>query len=178
MGDASTPIHGENAELNRVLDELYPDREKSVHPTVAAVSRALEGGSLGDALEADNPLARSDANNPKTQFGLRKPQLHLIPPSAMIEEAMVFRSGAEKYGPANWREEPVSASTYMSATLRHLMQWWDGEDLDPESRFSHLAHARSNTAILLDANASGTLIDDRPKPGAASQMIQAYTKES
>jgi hypothetical protein len=40
--------------------------------------------------------------------------------------------------------------------------WWDGQDIDPESGQSHLAHVRANMGILLDAEANGCLQDDRP----------------
>jgi hypothetical protein len=113
--------------------------------------------------------------NPKTPFGLLKPSLSLIPPAAAIQEAVVFGLGAKKYGPFNWRESSVSARVYLDAMQRHVLAWQDGEDTDPESLASHLAHARACLGILLDAMATGNLIDDRPKPGAAAAMIRQFT---
>lgn len=117
-----------------------------------------------------------DKSNPKTRFGMTKPPLSLVPATAIIEESMAFADGEKKYSKANWRQYPVSASTYINAALRHIMQWYDGEDIDPSSGVSHLAHARSNLAILIDTKHCGTLIDDRPLPGAGANLIRELTK--
>lgn len=100
--------------------------------------------------------------NPKSVHGVQKTPLHLIPPPAMIAEAEVFKLGARKYGAYNWRIDPVSASVYQAAAMRHLLAWWEGQDIDAESGQSHLAHARACLGILLDAGHHGTLRDDRP----------------
>lgn len=115
-------------------------------------------------------------NNPKSAEGAKKAQLHLVPGSALVAEAGVFQLGAKKYGAFNWRERSVAATVYQSAALRHLLSWFDGEDIDPESGQSHLAHARACLGILLDAAACGNLIDDRPTKGATSRIIQENMK--
>ena len=117
----------------------------------------------------------SDAENPKDRVGASKPPLHLIPPAAEIAEAVVMGLGASKYGPYNWRSANVKATVYISAARRHLAQWLDGEDDDPESGVSHLAHARACLGILLDALATEHLVDDRPAPGVASELIAHHT---
>lgn len=111
-------------------------------------------------------------DNPKTAFGLKKPPISLVPPVAIIEEALVFGLGASKYGPYNWREKTVSSRVYLDAALRHIQSWQDGEDVDPESGRSHLAHARACLAILIDAESIGRLNDNRPSAGAAARLIQ------
>jgi hypothetical protein len=111
--------------------------------------------------------------------GVHKPALHLVPQSANILEAVVMGLGAEKYdGMFNWRQTRVRASIYVSAAMRHLAQWFDGQDDDPESGVSHLAHARACLGILLDALATDHLVDDRPPPGAASELITRFTSKS
>ena len=84
--------------------------------------------------------------------------------------------GASKYGSYNWRENSVAATVYVSAAQRHIASWLDGESDDPESGVSHLGHAMACCAILLDAWATGNLIDDRPKPGATSRLIKELTQ--
>lgn len=135
------------------------------------------GPSMGKATPSQitSPIEPGDVN-PKDLVGGNKPSLHLIPPAASIQEAMVLRSGANKYGPYNWREHSIQATIYISATMRHLAAWQDGEDLDPESGFSHLAHARATLGILLDALSSGKVLDDRPTPGAAPRLIKEHTR--
>ena len=114
--------------------------------------------------------------NPKDRIGQQKPPLHLIPPAAEIAESLVMALGAKKYGPFNWRSAKVKASVYVAAARRHILQWFDGQDDDPESSVSHLAHARACLGILLDAMATGHLVDDRPPAGGASDLIKHFTR--
>lgn len=122
------------------------------------------------------------AINPKEITGKTKPQLHLIPPSAAILEALVMEHGASKYGPWNWRHSDVVASTYISAAQRHIAQFMDGCNLDQDTGLPHLAHARASLGILLDAMEFGRLIDDRPpipcEEGGrgATELIAEHTR--
>lgn len=125
---------------------------------------------------SENSSALKDTN-PKTKYGKAKPQLGLIPGPALVHIADAFGDGAEKYGPANWRMDPVSASTYFHAALRHVHSWYDGERVAADSGCHHLGHAAACLAILLDAEAQGTLIDDRPTAGKTSDLIKDLTKE-
>ncbi len=118
----------------------------------------------------------SDATNPKDLQGVKKPQLNLIPPASMVYQALAMADGAEKYGPFNWREKKIQASIYIAATLRHLGQWQDGEELAEDSQKPHLAHAIACLGILIDALETGSLIDDRPTPGAASALLKKWSK--
>ncbi|QOC54155.1 dATP/dGTP diphosphohydrolase domain-containing protein [Caulobacter vibrioides] len=123
------------------------------------------------------PLARltpPDAN-PKTRFGMAKPPLALIPAPALVHMAEAFKDGATKYGPANWRKDPVSTSTYVNAAMRHILAWFDGEQVDPVSKVHHLGHAAGCLAILMDAQACGTLLDDRPPPAPTGDLIRELT---
>lgn len=59
---------------------------------------------------------------------------------ALRERAKVYAMGAQKYERGNYRKGyPMSLS--FSALMRHIVAWQSGEDLDPESGLSHLAHA-------------------------------------
>lgn len=100
--------------------------------------------------------------DPKGEAGKLKCPLHLLPPTAMSQTAWVLALGAHKYGPWNWRGSKVEAMTYVGAIMRHLSAWTSGEDLDPESGKSHLAHIAAGCSILMDATHVGNLIDNRP----------------
>lgn len=115
-------------------------------------------------------------NNPKTRLGALKVPLHLVPPSAKHYLAQALEDGARKYGPYNWRDEPISISTYKAAMERHMDAFWDGEDLAPDSGIHHVAHAMACCALILDCLANGTLVDDRPTKGAAAKLQQEYHK--
>ncbi len=66
---------------------------------------------------------------------------------ALQELALVHGFGAEKYARGNYRKGyPASAS--FSAMMRHQMAWQNGEDFDPESGLSHMAHASWHTFFL------------------------------
>jgi hypothetical protein len=142
----------------------------------------VQGGTQGALARRDPDTfarlareARPDTN-PKSAFGMLKPSPSLVPPVAILAEAVVFGLGAVKYGPFNWRATGVSARVYIDAADRHIKSWQDGEELDPESGESHLAHARACLGIILDVQASGKLIDDRPIPGTAAAFIREHTK--
>lgn len=101
--------------------------------------------------------------DPKGEAGKAKPPLALLPPEALRQAALAHGSGTAKYGAFNWRENQVNATTYISAMMRHIGQYLDGEDADAESGLSHLAHVIASANILIDAKHCGTLVDDRPK---------------
>ena len=131
--------------------------------------------SAGDFYEDPAPAPLADTN-PKTAYGKAKPPMQYVPPVALLELGLVMEHGASKYGPMNWREDPITASTYYDALMRHAFQYWDGNDRDLESKQKHLAHIMACCAILLDAEASGTLIDDRPEKGSAELFIIQNTR--
>lgn len=101
--------------------------------------------------------------NPKLIRALKegKAPLEYLVLSVLAGDAAVHKSGADKYGKRNWTIDAIRASTYVGAMLRHLTAWAEGEDLDPESGYSHLYHIRACCAIVLDSDIAGTLIDDR-----------------
>jgi hypothetical protein len=103
----------------------------------------------------------STPNDPKGAIGATKTPLALIPPFAMEQTAWVHKLGSQKYGHYNWRKTGVCATTYVAAIMRHLNAWRDGEDLDPESGISHIAHIACSCNILLDAQHCNMLQDDR-----------------
>lgn len=101
-------------------------------------------------------------DNPKQISGSAKVSFAYIPPIALVAEGIVMAQGAGKYGAYSWGHTAVRASTYYNAAMRHLLAWYTGEDLDPESGQSHMAHVRACAGIVLDAAANNKLVDDRP----------------
>lgn len=72
----------------------------------------------------------------------------LIPPIVLKELAEVLTYGANKYSDHNW-QKCKDRNRYIAATMRHFESFRDGEQIDPESRLSHLAHALANISFLL-----------------------------
>ena len=107
-------------------------------------------------------MSPTTPEDPKGIAGLAKPQLQLVPPVINTAMAAALKIGADKYGPWNWREDKVEIMTYLGAMRRHIDAVLEGEDLDPESGAHHLGHVAAGCAIVLDALAHGTLVDNRP----------------
>lgn len=111
--------------------------------------------------------------NPKDLVGAKKAPLRYVPPALMLAAARAMENGAIKYGPFNWREQPVEVVTYVEAVLRHLFAFLDGQDLAEDSGLPHIDHAIAGLGIITDARALGTLIDNRFTPGPAADMLRA-----
>ena len=117
-----------------------------------------------------------DKANPKDVFGEAKVHLGLLPAAGKIHGALAMQSGSKKYGPYNWRESNVRMTIYLDAIERHLLALRDGEDLAQDSGVSHLGHIISSASIILDAQATNTLIDDRPPAGPCAKILKEYTQ--
>ncbi len=89
-----------------------------------------------------------------------KPQMALVPPEALEEIAAVLTFGAAKYDPDNWRKG-MAYRRVLSAALRHCSAWMRGEDNDPETGLSHLAHAACSLMFLITYEKTNTGTDDR-----------------
>ena len=86
----------------------------------------------------------------------------LLPIPAINEIVRVLTQGSVRYGAWNWAGG-IDYSRVYAAALRHLTAWWDGEDLDPDSKVSHLAHAGCCILFLLTYSLLGyNKYDDRP----------------
>lgn len=114
--------------------------------------------------------------NPKDIIGASKPDLALIPPVALIHQALAHKNGADKYGPYNWRENKVQMMIYLSAMQRHIIAIIDGEDVAEDSGILHLAHICAGANIVMDAMEGGNLIDNRPKKGHASEVLKRHSQ--
>jgi hypothetical protein len=93
--------------------------------------------------------------------GIKQAQLGAIDPSALLEVAKVAGFGAEKYDRYNFlRGYPWSLS--FDAMQRHALAYWGGEDLDPESGISHMAHVAWHALAMIAFAQRGVGTDDRP----------------
>ena len=104
-------------------------------------------------------------NDEGTKHDQGKVPLHLLSPVALIQIAQVLGHGEQVYGTYNWLKG-MHWSRIIGATLRHLFSWMRGHDKDPETGFSHLAHAGCCIMFLLEYEARGLGTDDRYKEEA------------
>ncbi len=101
--------------------------------------------------------------NPKDSVGVRKwRQFTCIPFTALWEVGVAMLEGARKYGRHNYRVSGVRASVYIDAAMGHITQWWEGEDIDPDSGLCHITKAIASLVVLRDAMMNEKFVDDRP----------------
>lgn len=120
--------------------------------------------------------AESKDTNPKDAIAGTKPALWLVPPALRIIAEPAMRLGGQKYGPFNWREKGVKYNVYLDALERHMTAIREGQDIDPESGFTHLSHMAACVAIIADAMYIGKLIDDRPIAGGGVKLMEEISE--
>ncbi len=92
-----------------------------------------------------------------------KPAMDLLPGEALEEIAKVLDFGRKKYNAHNWRGG-FKWGRVLAAALRHIFAFLRGEDNDPETGLSHLAHAGCCILFALTFVLTRTGEDDRWKP--------------
>lgn len=110
--------------------------------------------------------------NPKDAVGIKKAPMSVVPAVVLAEIGVGMGEGALKYGPYNWRKAGVRASVYYDATMRHLMRWWEGEDVDPDSGLSHVTKAICSLVVLRDAMIQGMANDDRVQSSHSMEVMR------
>jgi hypothetical protein len=113
---------------------------------------------MSELLDGAEPIPMPEGAFKKDDSG--KPTFDLIPWDALASVSRVLEYGSEKYGANNW-EKGTEWLRYWNATLRHLTSWLRGEDKDPETGESHLAHAIASLLILLAMVQRGLGKDNR-----------------
>ena len=96
------------------------------------------------------------------KFDDNKLPVNLLSSEALLQTAAVLKFGADKYHAHNWRDG-FAWSRPLAAAMRHIMAFNDGEDKDPESGLSHLAHAACCIMFLLEFEKTHPHLDDRYK---------------
>lgn len=115
--------------------------------------------------------------NPKDAVGTKKVPFSTLPAKVLAEVGLALLEGARKYGRHNYRAVGVRASVYYDASLRHLTQWWEGEDVDPDSGLSHVTKAIAGLVVLRDSMMMGNWKDDRP-PKIQDGWVQELNKKA
>lgn len=154
---------------------------KCIHaPLIRWVEKPAEFPELNEAAERAFEVVAKTAEswketNPKDMVGVRKAGLSYVPMNVVAEMGLGMLDGGCKYGRHNYRAAGVRASVYFDAAMRHLIAWWEGEDLDPDTAeldaagqsvpgtgVHHVAKALTCLAVLRDAQLQGMCEDDRP----------------
>lgn len=101
------------------------------------------------------------------KFDGDKPRMELLVqgcPNALEQVGTVLTFGAKKYAAHSWQTVPGGDDRYLAALLRHLTAIGKGEQNDPESGLSHLAHAACNALFILE-------LECRKKTGTSNDAI-------
>ena len=122
------------------------------------------------------PVTQVKETNPKDSVGIKKAPLSVVPTQVIHEIGLGMLEGAMKYGRHNYRVAGVRASVYYDATMRHLNQWWEGEDIDRASQLSHITKALSSLSVLRDSMLQENWVDDRPPPVKNKDWMENYNE--
>lgn len=109
------------------------------------------------------------------KFDTAKPDMSLLDPYAMEQVSAVMTFGAAKYAAFNWTRG-IRYRRLIAAALRHVFAFMRGEDNDPESGLSHIAHAVCCLMMLLGMMARHPEMDDREHVSEPDVVEQAKAR--
>ena len=113
-------------------------------------------------VKAESADETDPKDNPKVGAAQKKFKMSNVPACVLGEVGVAMTEGAIKYGSYNFRSAKMSARTYYDGTMRHLMAWWEGEDIDPDSGLHHVTKAIASLVVLRDSMINETFVDSRP----------------
>lgn len=97
--------------------------------------------------------------------GSKDARMDLIPVRPLTELAELYGEGAKKYAVHNWRNGYDWSLSY-AAAMRHLTQFWNGEDRDEEMGSKHVINAAFHLFALAQFMDDFPEYDDRFKKPA------------
>lgn len=136
-----------------------------------------------DARSPTSTVVSVKEGNPKDAVGSLKFGMSNVSAQVIAEMSVGMLEGALKYGRHNYRIKGVRASVYYDAANRHIMAYWEGEDIDPESGLPHIVKAMTSLAVLREGYIMGNVQDDRPPRlqtgwiGKLNEMVAALIKK-
>ncbi|MER9680832.1 DUF5664 domain-containing protein [Mesorhizobium sp. M0184] len=151
-------------------------RAEAAEKLVVDLIRQQRLSPLSVTLRRSTVLTTKPTNpqNPKDAIGVAKwRHFTPVPQTVVAELGVALLEGAIKYRRSNYRVAGVRASVYVDAAMGHIMQWWEGEDNDPEipePSLSHIIKAMASLTVLRDAMIQNMLNDDRPPKGNLNQV--------
>lgn len=146
----SIGVDKENFFSSPYVEVFAPYFAPPVYETVAVTPESI-------VVNSEEVILTSATGGEK---GTKPIQFDQIPVAALEELGRVYAYGAQKYDKHNFRKG-YSWSLSFNAIMRHLWAFWRGEDNDPESGFSHLAHAAWHCFTLLSFVREHPNYDDR-----------------
>lgn len=127
----------------------------------------LQSPTTGRSAE-DKLLCSNTDLKAAVKHDAEKPDMSLLSSIALIKTAEVMTFGKRKYSAHNWRGG-FAWSRLLSAAMRHLVAYIGGENKDPETGLSHLAHCACCVMFLLEFEETHSSLDDRFKKPETSK---------
>ncbi len=138
---------------------VYGYDSKKEAETAAALYVAK---NVSKDLGVETSAEKKKDTNPKDVIGMKKAPISTLSCAVLFEMGLGMLEGARKYGRHNYRAMGCSASVYYDAAVGHLMDWFEGEDIDENSGMNHITKALTCLATFRDSMLMGNWIDDRP----------------
>ncbi len=121
-------------------------------------------------------LPTTKDTNPKDGVGSLKPGYSNVPVPVLYEIGAALLEGERKYGGYNWRVAGVRTSVYINATRRHIDDFWEGQDIDPDSGLSHITKAIASLVVFRDAQIQNMVANDDRPPSSTPFMEDARAR--
>ena len=157
----SLPTLEQVGEVRRVAREMREesDKRRALKPTLGELMEIAE--RRADELTATETTAAASGG---IKHDAEKLRVDLLPVDVLKGVAGILTHGAEKYGDRNW-EEGIAYSRLYRAALGHLLDFWDGKNVDDDSGLLVLDHALCELMFLRAMSTRKPELDDRPKEG-------------
>ncbi len=133
------------------------DYEKRINPKVSEHFAVLHPENRHDLMMQPPPAPPAGVKYDQT-----KEPVSLLSRVWLLGVARVMGFGAKKYAAHNWRGG-IERSRLLSAALRHILAYNEGEDTDPESGLPHLDHASCCLMFARETHETHPELDDRWK---------------
>lgn len=93
---------------------------------------------------------------------------------ALWEVGCIGTFGANKYCDNGWQSVENGVGRYTDALLRHLFAHLEGEEIDPESGYRHLAHVAWNILAILSLTHKKIFLERQ----TVTPVLQSAAKEN
>ena len=131
-------------DINYTMQPTDPD-PKALQVEEAKAVRVPNAPKLMLTEEQERQLKET-----AVKFDQDKIDWMILPYDALEEIVKVMEFGARKYARGNFASgEGLEYTRVLNSLMRHILAFSRGEDLDPETGISHMAHAGCNILFLL-----------------------------
>ena len=163
LGESNLYVRGKNRNADDLIfGKSYDSLESADNAYKNIIELVNElNGVIGGVLNEQGLALYSDVNgdvlakvnitdnDQSAKADKGKLELSLVNPQLVKAVAEVRMYGTKRYGDSeNWRK--VEPKRYVDALYRHLLAYIEGNEVDEESRLSHLSHMACNISFLLD----------------------------